>query len=123
MSDTVQTGFREVEIVVHHPDDLREGLEIRPFLGAEWIAFEELDNLVEVVEATNAIIHPITVIRSDASEAEKVSDPFEQHNVAFVLCYPELGKDLPSQAHFLDPVDSDIEAPFTVYETGNPTRI
>ena len=63
------------------------------------------------------------MIRSDASEAEEIADPFEQHNVALVLCHPELGKDLPSQAHFLDPIDPDIEAAFTVYETGNPTRI
>jgi hypothetical protein len=110
-------------IIVHHPDDLSEGFKVRPFLRPESIVLEELDNLGEIIQFSNPVIHPVTVVRSDASTSEEIPDPLEQHHIAFVLCHSELGKDLPSQAHLLYPIDSNVEASFTIYETSNPARI
>jgi hypothetical protein len=110
-------------VIGHETDNLGEYLEVRPLRRLKRITLEESDHIGEILQATNSIIQPIPMIGADASECEESSDTVQQFSIAFVLRYPELGEDLPPQAHLWDPIDSHVEASFTIYETNDPARI
>src|SRR5439155_23110498 len=65
-------------------------------------------------------LFPITVIRGDLTESEKLMQSLQNRNILLMLHHSELRKNLPTHRHARLPVDSDEEAAFSIDESDNP---
>ncbi len=62
----------------------------------------------------------ITMVGSDLTATEELTESLQNRNVPLVLYHAELRKDLPANFHRGLPIDADEKAPFSVDESDNP---
>jgi hypothetical protein len=101
--------------------DLSEPEKILALLGLQRVFLEErYDSLKEVIDSTNSIRHSITVVSANHATTEMGFEGVKHVHIPFVLNDGELRKYLNSRFHFGMFVDPDVEATFTVHESGDP---
>ncbi len=118
-----QPRLRQVITAVHQADHLGKPPEVVSFSCPQWMAFEELNNLCQALQATNPEFETITVVHGNRSAAEERLQRIEDSLIPAVLNDTELWKDLPSYCHRALAIDGDVETPFSVDESDNPARV
>jgi hypothetical protein len=99
-------------------------LEVLSLTCLERMAHEEWDDLIsEVLEFSDPIRHPISVIPSNDATAEEGLQTVEHFHVAFVLDHRELRQNLNSRGHLGMPRYTNVKAPFAIDEANDPFRI
>src|SRR5437867_12978999 len=83
---------------------------------------EELHNIQQAVNLSDAQFESIIMISSNHSAPEKSLQCIKNLDVFFVLDYPKLRQDLKSHFHFGMFIDANIETAFPINETNNPIR-
>jgi hypothetical protein len=81
------------------------------------------DPFVEVIQPSDSIGHPVTVVRSHHPTSEEFLQRVKQLNVPLVLDNREFGEHLKLAGHFRVWVDADVEATFSVNKSHNPLSI
>ena len=94
--DSPKSFFRQVFASIHDGDHLGKTLEARSFYRSKWMRFEKLDDLIQLLDASNPKFFPVTMISSDQTESEESLQLFENRQVFLVLHHSKLWKDLPA---------------------------
>ena len=81
------------------------------------------DPLVQVIQTSHPIDHPISVVGSNHAAPEKPLECVEQLNVSQMLYNRELGKDLKTGGHLRVRIDADEETTFAVDKSYHPMSI
>ena len=101
--------------------DLAEPREVYALLRFQRMPFEEGNNpFVEVIQPANSIGHPVSVIASNHSTAEKLFQRMKQLNITSMLDDGEFGEYLKVRGHLRVRVDADVETSFAVNKSDNP---
>ena len=104
--------------------NLSEPREVDPLLRFKRMLFEEGNNpFGEVIQPPDSVGHPIPVILSHYSAAEKSLQCVEQLNITLVLDDCEFGEYLKLAGHLWMRIDADVETSFAVNESYYPVSL
>jgi hypothetical protein len=108
----------------HQAKNLAEPREVDPLPWFQRMLFKEgNDPFAKVIQPSDSIGHPVTVVRSNDSTAEEFLQRVKQLNVPPVLDNREFGEHLKLAGHFWMRVDVDAKATFAVNKPHNPLSI
>jgi hypothetical protein len=69
--NSLKSLFREVLASIHDGDHLGKTFEARSFYRSERMRLEKLHNLIQLFDASNSKLLPITMIGGDLTESEE----------------------------------------------------
>ena len=81
------------------------------------------DSLVQMVQTSHSISHPLAVVRTNHSTPKKIFERMKQLNVPLVLYHCEFREYLKSGGHLRVWIDANVEASFSVNKSYDPLRL
>src|SRR5207248_6175075 len=103
----------QVSALLHQQDDVPELEKIDRLLRSQQMLLEERNDLLaQVIQAPNAVRHPVAVVRTDHAAPEEVLECVQELHVALMLDHREFREHLESGRHLRMPVHADEETAF-----------
>ena len=114
--------FCEMLATLHHQQDFSEFLEVYVLLRLQRVFLEEFRNFFQARSLTNSKLISIFVVSPNNTAFEESLQSIQDLDVPFMLNHSEFWKNLVSRFHSPIPVDSNVEASFTIDKPNNPIR-
>jgi hypothetical protein len=108
-------------VLIHHLDHFPEQSEVMPLLGHERMLIEKLNKLVQLIELPDTQLVTIAVILPYDSDIQFFLDPLKHRDITHVLYKTEFWKNLISERHLRELIDSDMETSFAINKSCDPT--